>query len=182
MEKRRSVWAGVLAVLLIMTVFFSGCSVEQVKELAQKAQNKTIEVALTATVDVLLDESLAKYEKVGPVADFLQEKVKLQVIDSRISANGVMATCVVSAPDITEFIENINVDDYLIDGTTLNEEKLVNDVLAQLKAAPVTQRTVTIGLEATESGYKPTDMKEFANAYTGGAMEKILEIWEEHKN
>ena len=177
---KRNVWTGMLAALLVMTVFFSGCSMEAVQEAAQKAQNKVVEAALEATVDTMANVALKEYEQASPAMDCLQERVELKVIASQITAEGMMATCEISAPDLTTFIETLDPNDYINDGV-INEEKLLNDVMAAIKEAPITQQTVTIGLQSTEDGgYEPTDMEAFINAYTGGALDLLMELYEEY--
>jgi hypothetical protein len=180
MEKRRNVLVCALAVLLVMTVLFSGCSLEQAKEIAQKAQNEVVETALETTVDFMVDSALTEYEPAAPVAECLQARVNLQVTNSQITADGMLATCDVYAPDVTDFIENFDINDYLIDEETLDEEKLINAITAAINAAPLTKQTVTIGLESKDGQYVPKDIEPFINAYTGGALDLLLEMQEEY--
>lgn len=207
---KRSVWASMLALLLVATVFFGGCSAQEVKEVAkkaknkavviihkaqdkaeeaakkvqdkaeavvQKAQNEVVEFALEATVDAVMDNALVELDQAAPVVESLQGKVELQVVSSQITQEGMTATCQVSAPDITEFVETLDVNDYTNDDGTLNEDKLLNDLMAAIDGAPVTQQEVTVGLQSTENGYVPTDMEAFVNACTGGMLDALMELY-----
>jgi hypothetical protein len=68
----------------------------------------------------------------------------------------------------------------LIDEETLDEEKLINAITAAINAAPLTKQTVTIGLESKDGQYVPKDIEPFINAYTGGALDLLLEMQEEY--
>lgn len=174
---KRKIGIVLLAALLMMTMVFSGCSIE---DAMQKAQNKAIEMALEATVNTMVNVALEQYKQASPAVDCLLERVDMQVISSENGAEGIMATCKVSAPDVTEAIEKANPEDYVNQDGTINEEKLINDVIAAIKAAPITQQTVTIGLESTADGYVPKDIEAFVNAYTGGALNLLMKLYGEY--
>ena len=144
-----------LAVILVMAVLFSGC------DLLQKAQNKVVETGLNVAINVAMDKAIGGNEEVAEVAGQIKEKVTLTVVDSTISGEGVIATCVITAPDMTDFIKNFDAKNYS------SNQEMYDAILAAVNGAEMTEKEVTVGLKKTETGYEPTDIGEFVAAYFG---------------
>ena len=155
MVKMRNLRICVLAVILVMAVLFSGCDV------LKQAQNKVVEASMNMVIDSQLNNAFSGNEEAAEVADYVREKVTFTVIDSTIGGNGMTATCVVNAPDMTEFIKNFDAKNYS------SNEEMYDAIKAAIDGAEMTQKEVTVGLKKTENGYEPTDIETFIAAYFG---------------
>jgi hypothetical protein len=160
MKMKRSVGFIALVVCLAMMTF-TGC------DLVQQAQNKAVEFALNTAVDVMLDSAISanaaagQEEGVAEVANHIKNKVTLRVTDSTISGEEVSAQCMITAPDMTDFIENFDASQYA------TEQELYDAIKAAADNAPMTQKEVTIGLKKTETGYEPLDVESVVAAFFG---------------
>lgn len=166
---KRRVHIAILAVCLAITVLFSGCA------LMQKAQDKVLEVSLTSAIDFAIYSAVGENEEIARVADSLQKRVQMKVVSSVISGEGLTAQCVITAPDLTEFIGSFDLNDYQ------NEQELCDAVIAAIENAPATQKEVTVGLKKTDSGYDLLDLEAFLNAYFGGGIDILNELQDQIK-
>lgn len=164
MEKKRNLRMCIACVSLVMAVLFSGCS------FLQKAQDKIVEISLNSAVDFAIDSAVSGNEEIGRVADSLQKKVQMDVVSSAISGDGLTAQCVITAPDLTEFIGSFDLNDYA------NEQELCDAVIAAINNAPTTQKEVTVGLEKTDSGYELLSLDAFLDAYFGGGLDILKDL------
>lgn len=169
MGKKSNLRIAILAVCLVISVLFGGC------DLLQKAQDELVEFSLTSAINIAIDSAVGENEEIGRVADTLQKKVQMEVVSSSISGEGVTATCLVTAPDLTEFIGSFDLKDYE------NEQELCDAVIAAIESAPATQKEVTVGLKKTDSGYEPLDLEAFLNAYFGGGIDILKDLQDQTK-
>ncbi len=166
---KRNVRICVLAALMAVTVLFTGCS------FLQTAQNKVVEKTLNAAVNGAIDAAVDGNEDISRVADEMQSNVELKVLSSSISEDGMTATCLVTAPDLTEFIGSFDINDYP------NMEALCDAVIAAISDAPKTEKEITIGFQSTEDGYELLALDSFLNAYFGGGIDILEDLQDQSK-
>lgn len=160
MKMKRSIGFIALVVCLAMMTL-TGC------DFVQQAQNKVVEVALNTTIETMLESTIRdntvaeKADGVADVANHIQDKVTLKVTDSSLFGETMTAQCMITAPDLTDFIENFDASQYA------TEQELYDAIKAAADNAPMTQKEVTIGLKKTEAGYEPMDIENLIAAYFG---------------
>jgi len=169
MRTSRNVRLCALALCVVMTALFAGCS------LLQKAQDKAVEFSLETAVDVAIDAAVQDNEEIGRVAEHMQARVDMQVLSSTISGDGVTAQLKVTAPDLSEFIGTFDLNDYA------NEQELCDAVIAAIDKAPVTEKEVTVGLKKNGSEYELLELDAFLDAYLGGGIEILEDLQDQSK-
>ena len=168
---KKSVLFIVLIICLAMLAF-TGC------DLLQKAQNKMVEATIKTTVDIMLEKTIretadaANADAVTEVAEHIRDKVTLKVTDSTISGDGMTAQCMVTAPDLKDFIKNFDAS------KSANEQEVCDAVIAAADSAPRTQTEITIGLQKDENGnFEPVDIESLIAAYLGTEdMDMVSEL------
>lgn len=153
----------ILVVVCLATVMFAGCDAA-----LKTAQNKMVEVTINTTLNFAMDETIranvnSEYvDNVTEVAQHIRNKVTLKVTDSTISGDGMTAQCVITAPDMVEFIENFDLNNYE------NEQEVYDAVIAAADNAPLSETEITIGLTKNENGeFDALDVESLIAAYLG---------------
>ena len=152
--KKRIAGKVIIAMLLAVAVFFAGCTQEQV-----------IEVVLENTLEFAVNSAVAENEDAAKVVAHMQKRIDMKVLSSEIKDTGAMAECRVASPDLTEFVENFNANDYA------TQEELVDAICKAIDTAPIVTHEMTLGFEVTEDGYNLIDVEVFLNAYCGGCLD-----------
>ena len=156
---KKTYMRSIIAVLIAVTVFFAGCTREQV-----------IEVVLENTLRFAVNSFVADAKDVSIVVEHMQNKVDMKVISSETTEVGLTARCRISSPDLTEFAENFDMDDYE------TREILVDAIIKAIDETEIVTQEVDVSFRITENGYDPVELDDFLNAYCGGTLELIREM------
>ena len=153
----------ILVVLCLATLMLAGCDAA-----LKTAQNKMVEVTINTTLNFAMNDTIRNsvdpehVDDVTRVAEHIQKKVTLKVTDSTISGDGMTAQCVVTAPNMVEFIENFDLNNYA------NEQEVYDAIIAAADNAPFSDTQITIGLQKNANGeFEALDVGSLIAAYLG---------------
>ena len=149
----------IIAMLLAVTVFFAGCT-----------QEKLIEFALEETLHLAVDAVAAENEDVAKVVTHIEKRVDIEVLSSQITADGVVAQCRVSSPDLTDFVENFDMNEYA------TQEEVIDAICKAVDTTSITTHEMNLGFLIQDGSYELVEVDAFLNAYCGGCLELLQDM------